>query len=167
MVNPKLLPIMAAAAVLLPGCEVTERKDATKAIEANTAADEQAIRGINDRWLQLVRAKDAAAVAQLYAEDGAVMPPNESAGKGREAIGQWWARSMQLPGYDLAFTTDQLIVSASGDMALDRGTWTFKANPPSGAIDDGGKYIVVWRKIGGEWKVAADIFNSDKPAPGA
>jgi hypothetical protein len=26
---------------------------------------------------------------------------------------------------------------------------------------------VVWRKVGGEWKAAADIFNSDLPAGGS
>jgi hypothetical protein len=35
-----------------------------------------------------------------------------------------------MPGYDLTFETDQLLVSASGDMALDRGTYRFKATPP-------------------------------------
>ena len=40
-------------------------------------------------------------------------------------------------------------------MALDRGTYRLG--------EDTGKYVVVWRKIGGEWKAAADIFNSDKP----
>ena len=32
--------------------------------------------------------------------------------------------------------------------------------------EDVGKYVVVWRKVGDEWKAAADIFNSDKPAAG-
>ena len=33
-------------------------------------------------------------------------------------------------------------------------------------MTDTGKYVVVWRKIGSEWKAAADIFNSDLPASG-
>jgi ketosteroid isomerase-like protein len=46
----------------------------------------------------------------------------------------------------------------------------WKANlamAPNGTAQTGnGKYVVVWRKIGSEWKVAADIFNSDLPACG-
>ena len=161
----KLL-FLATAAFLLPGCEVTERHEKAEAVQANTAADEQSIRSINERWLQLIRAKDAAGIAQLYADNGAVMPANEKAAQGRQAIGEWWNRSMQMPGYDLTFQTDQLVLSKSGDMALERGTYRFAAPPPEGAIDDTGKFVVVWRKIGNEWKVAADIFNSDQPAGG-
>ena len=51
-------------------------------------------------------------------------------------------------------------------MALDRGTYSLTIAPDGTAQTDTGKYVVVWRKIGREWKVAADIFNSDLPASG-
>src|ERR1043165_7376644 len=70
---------------------------------ADPAADEQAIRGQVDRWLQLVKAKDAATIAQLYTDDGAVMPPNGPIGKGHEAIEKTWASLMQTPGIELTF----------------------------------------------------------------
>ena len=85
------------------------------------------------------------------------MPPNMPMGQGHEAIQRTWQGMLQAPG-DLSFQTEQLVFSSSGDMALDRGTYRFG--------DDVGKYVVVWRKIGGDWKAAADIFNSDKPAAG-
>jgi ketosteroid isomerase-like protein len=147
--------LIAAATALLPGCEYAEKKHAPEAVAVNTTADEQAIRGNIDRWLELVRSKDAAAIAQFYSEDGAVMPPNMPLAQGREAIQRTWQAMLQGPG-DLTFQTEQLVFSSSGDMALDRGTYRFG--------DDVGKYVVVWRKIDGDWKAAADIFNSDKPA---
>jgi hypothetical protein len=39
--------------------------------------------------------------------------------------------------------------------------------PNGTARSDTGKYVVVLLKIAGEWKAAADIFNSDLPASGA
>ncbi len=165
MNNRMTILVLAASALAVSACE-QRGAPAGEATEVNVAADEQAIQSINQRWLELVRSKDSAGIAQLYAEDGAAMPANEPAVMGREAIGQWWAQSLQMPEYDLTFATDQLLFSSSGDMALDRGTYRFRATPPEGAIDDTGKYVVVWRKIGGEWKVAADIYNSDKPAAG-
>ena len=110
-----------------------------------------------------MKAKDAAAIAALYAEDGAVMPPNAPIGKGRAAIQQAWASMMQTPGFNLTFVPEQIIVSSSGDMALDRGTYKLAITPSSKPQSDTGKYVVVWRKVGGEWKAAADIFNSDLP----
>ena len=134
---------------------------------ATNAADEEAIRGQVAKWLELVKSKDAAAIAQLYAEDGAVMPPNGKIGKGRAAIQQTWASMMSTPGFELTFAPDQIVVSGSGDMALDRGTYQLAVAPAGKPQSDTGKYVVVWRKVGGEWKAAADIFNSDLPAGGA
>ena len=163
------LLLLSMTALLLPACQVSE-KPADNAAEVNApaaadaGAEEQAIRGQVDRWLQLVKAKDAAGIAALYAEDGAVMPPNGPIGKGRDAIQKTWAGMMQTPGFDLNIVPEQIIISSSGDMALDRGTYKLGIAPDGKAQTDTGKYVVVWRKIGGEWKAAADIFNSDLPA---
>ena len=167
----KTLLLLSATALLLPACQAGDRSENTVA-EGNAAAaadagtDEQAIRGQVERWLQLIKAKDAAAIAALYAEDGAVMPPNAPIGKGRPAIQQTWASMMQTPGFDLNIIPEQIIVSSAGDMALDRGTYRLNISPNGAAVTDTGKYVVVWRKIGNEWKAAADIFNSDLPASG-
>ena len=167
----KSMLLISAAALLLSACQASE-KPANDAAEMNGVAavdhgtDEQAIRGQVDHWLQLVKAKDAAGIAALYTEDGAVMPPNGPIGKGRTAIQQTWASMMQTPGFDLTFVPDQIIVSSSGDMALDRGTYRLAVTPNGKAQTDTGKYVVVWRKIGSDWKAAADIFNSDLPTSG-
>ena len=167
----KTLLLISVTVLMLPACQPGEKSgnntaEANIAASANTGADEQAIRVQVDRWLQLVKAKDAAAIAALYTEDGAVMPPNGPIGKGRAAIQQTWASMMGTPGFDLTFTPEQIIVSSSGDMALDRGTYSLKVTPHGTAQSDTGKYVVVWRKVGSEWKAAADIFNSDLPANG-
>ena len=167
----KTLLLLSVTALLLPACQAGDKSgnnmvEGNAAAAADTGADEQAIRGQVDRWLQLVKSKDAAGIAALYVEDGAVMPPNAPAGKGRAAIQQTWASMMQTPGFDLNFVPEQIIVSSSGDMALDRGTYKLAIAPNGKAMTDTGKYVVVWRKVGGEWKAAADIFNSDLPANG-
>jgi uncharacterized protein (TIGR02246 family) len=169
MTNSLLL--LSASALVLTACQASDKPGNNVAAmnngaTVNAGADEQAIRGQVDRWLELVKAKDAAGIAALYAEDGVVMPPNAPIGKGRAAIQQTWASLMQTPGFALTFAPEQIVVSASGDMALDRGTYRLALAPHGTAQTDTGKYVVVWRKIGGEWKAAADIFNSDLPASG-
>ena len=168
----KSLLLLSVSAMLLTACQAGERPaddsaDVNRAAAVDTGADEQAIRGHVDHWLQLVKAKDAAGIAALYAEDGAVMPPNAPIGKGRPAIQQTWGSMMATPGFGLTFVPEQILVSSSGDMALDRGTYRLTTAPNGTMQTDTGKYVVVWRKIGREWKVAADIFNSDLPAGGA
>jgi ketosteroid isomerase-like protein len=167
----RLALLLSVTALLLPACQAGE-KPAKDAAEMNSTAavdngaDEKAIRGQVDRWLLLIKAKDAAAIAELYAEDGAVMPPNAPISKGRAAVQQTWASLMGTPGFGLTFVPEQIIVSSSGDMALDRGTYSLAVAPNGTAQTDTGKYVVVWRKVGSEWKAAADIFNSDLPASG-
>ena len=169
------LLLLSLTALLLPACQVGEKSGnniaeenaSAAAADVDAGAAEQAIRGQVDRWLQLIKAKDAAGIAALYAEDGAVMPPNAPIGKGRAAIQQTWASMMQTPGFDLTIVPEQIIVSSSGDMALDRGTYSLAVAPNGTAQTDTGKYVVVWRKIGNEWKAAADIFNSDLAASGS
>ena len=169
--SKSLLLLSMGALLLLPACQAGEKPangtaGGNAAAAVDVGADEQAIRGHVARWQKLVKARDAAGIAALYAEDGALMSPNAPIGKGRAAIQQTWASMMQTPGFDLTITPEQILVSSSGDMALDRGTYSLTVAPGGTTQTDTGKYVVVWRKIGGEWKAAADIFNSDLPASG-
>ena len=163
------LMLLTAAVLLISSCDTAKRNangTSGSAVSVTNAADEEAIRRQVARWLQLVKSKDAAAIAQMYTADGAVMPPNGPIGKGQAAIQQTWASMMNMPGFELTFVPEQIVLSGSADMALDRGTYRLAVAPAGKAQSDTGKYVVVWRKVGGEWKAAADIFNSDLPAGG-
>lgn len=167
----KTLLLLAVTTLLLPACQARENPandagEVNSGAAVNTDTNEAAIRGHVDHWLQLVKAKDAPAIAELYTEDGAIMPPNAPIGKGRAAIQQTWASMMRTPGFSLTFAPEQIVVAASGDMALDRGTYTLTIAPSGKTLTDTGKYVVVWRNIGSDWKAAADIFNSNLPASG-
>ena len=157
-----LLAALASTALLSTGCE--QQPVAGETAEVDGSQAEQAIGDTNQRWLALVKQKDAAAIANLYSEEGAFMAPNAPIALGRPAIQQGWQNLLDLPEMTLTFTTDDLDLSGAADMAIDRGTYQFTANPEGGAIEDTGKYVVVWRNIDGEWKVTHDIFNSDSPA---
>ena len=145
--------------VLLLGCgsnTVSESSTPDKA-----ASHEQAIRKTNDRWLALIRDHDAAAVSRLYASDGAMLAPSAPIAQGQPALEKAWGGMMQMPGFGLTFKADKIVVAKDGDMALDQGAYQFSLSGPNGPTKDVGKYVVVWRNIDGQWKVAADIFNSD------
>ena len=146
--------VAAASAVLLSSIAVP--------VSAQSQ-DEQAIRSLIQQWVKLVAAKNADAVAEMYAPGGAVMPPNAPLAEGREAIAATWRSMMQAPGFQLTFAPTRIEVSKGGDMAMDRGTYRLVTHATSGAVEDCGKYVVVWRKLDGRWKAAADIFNSDLP----
>jgi ketosteroid isomerase-like protein len=58
---------------------------------------------------------------------------------------------------------DTIEVSASGDLAYVRGTDRITTKTPNGLVDDMGKWVDIWKKINGEWKVVVNIWNSDMP----
>lgn len=153
------------AGASLVGCSAPAPNEGTE--KAASADHEATIRANIDRWLGMVRNRDAAGIAQFYAEDGVLMPPNAPAAVGRAAIEEGWRGMMSAPGVELTFVPEQIVVASGEDMLLDRGTYRMAFDGPNGRVTDTGKYLVVWRNIGGEWKVAADMFNSDLPAPGA
>ena len=51
------------------------------------------------------------------------------------------------------------------DRAVEEGNWTWTAPTPKGEQKDNGKFLVIWQKIGGTWKVVQDMWNSDNPPP--
>jgi uncharacterized protein (TIGR02246 family) len=132
-------------------------------------ADETAIRETNAKWLALIAAKDAKGVAELYAEDGEMLPPNAPKAAGRAAVEQGWSQMFTIPGVGLTFETEKFVFAKSGDLAVDIGTYRFTAGEGAAASIDTGKYVVTWTKRDGKWYVLTDMFSSDAapaaPAP--
>ncbi len=127
------------------------------------AGDIDEIRGITESWLAAIVAKDAAKIAGLYTEDSYFMASNAPRVEGRLGIGEAWKNLMALPNFELTFGAIEIVVSESGDMALDVGTYELGLDTDQGRANDKGKYVLVWRKVDGQWLVKADIFNSSLP----
>ena len=128
----------------------------------SSAADEAAIRDANKKWLELIVAKDAKGIANdIYAEDGAMLPPNAPKAAGREAVQKGWEEMFKIPNVTLTFETERFVIAKSGDVAVDIGTYKFGG----GGMTDTGKSVVTWTKKDGKWQVLTDMFSSDAPPP--
>ena len=128
-------------------------------------AEEQAIRETIRRWIEVIDARDPAGTAGFYAEDGVFMVPNVPLARGHDAIRDAWVGLFQAPNLSLKIETGSIEVAKAGDMAYELGTYRLGLDGPQGRIEDDGKYVVVWKKRGGRWQAAADIFNSSRPLP--
>jgi ketosteroid isomerase-like protein len=141
---------------------------------ADTTADTQkTIQDLTASWTVAMNNKDVDATARTYADDATFMPPDQPAATTPDAIHQAWASLLATPGFSgIETTSTKLMVAGSNDMAVDVGTYKETVSDPSSptappnVLD--GKYVTTWAKENGEWKVVADIFNSDAPvAPAA
>jgi uncharacterized protein (TIGR02246 family) len=155
MVRAKPFYLLAAAVAV--ACATTPRVD--------VASEEAAIRARSRQLVQAVTSKNADAAAAIYATDATVMAPNRPAARGRAAIRGFWAETVAMPNVALTITPTDIDVAGSGDLATETGTYTFTATGDKGPINDRGKYVVAYRKVGTEWMVESDIFNSDVPMP--
>jgi uncharacterized protein (TIGR02246 family) len=128
------------------------------------SADEQAIRKLDKEWSAATQSKDAGRILSYYAEDASAFPFNAPIATGKEQIQKLWAGLMSMPGFSLSFAPTKIEVAKSGDLAYDVGTFELKFNDANGNLTtEIGKYVVVWKKQPDkQWKVVADIFNTDK-----
>lgn len=146
--------------VLLPACQPPGEPGAPA---ADVAAEAQAIRDVNAQWLAAVSARDAAATAAIYLPEGRLMPPNAVSALGSAAIAEFYRGIFELPNLSVSWTQDLVEVAESGTLAYDVGPYSLAYDGPSGRVEDRGKYLVVWKKVNGQWRVAAESFNSDLP----
>ena len=149
-----------AAAIVLAGATVF-----IAACGDTGAGDDAAVRDQNKKWLDAIVAKDAASIAQIYADDGAMMSPNAPKASGREAIQKGWEDLFKIPGVSLTFDTERLVFAKSGDLAVDIQTYKFTGGEGAAASTDTGKAVVTWVKRDGKWLVLTDMYSSDLSPP--
>jgi ketosteroid isomerase-like protein len=126
----------------------------------NSAEARAGIEAANATFMKLVAEKNAAGLAALYTEDARVLPPNSPPVEGRAAIEQLFAGLVQGIA---KLQLDTVEVEGHGDTAHEVEALTFY--DAAGNKIDEGKAIVIWKKVGEEWKLHRDIFSSNLPPP--
>jgi ketosteroid isomerase-like protein len=128
---------------------------------------ESALRKLDAQWSNAAGAKDLEKTVSYYAAAANVMPPNGPAATTKEAISAMWKELLTSAGASISWTATKVEVANSGDIAYTTGTYQLTMNDASGkAVPDHGKYLEVWKKqADGNWKVVADIWNSDLSVP--
>ena len=71
-----------------------------------------------------------------------------------------WA---DYPDATLTWTTSEVGVAASGDLAYEHGYWTSDPDGEGLEPEMHGEYLTVWKKIDGQWKALYDAGTMIKP----
>lgn len=136
---------------------------ASASVLAQAGAAKAAIDASNKKFGAAVAAGSAKGIADLYTEDAQVLPPNGETVKGRPAIEKLF-EAMIVSGIKGATLTAQE-VEGHGDTATEVGAYS--VSDAGGKELDRGKYVVVWKRVQGQWKLHRDIWNSNVPMPPA
>jgi len=134
--------------LLMAGCMQTPQTDL------------EGLKGMRAVFQSALDAKDPAAIAAIYTEDGALLPPNGETVSGRAAIEAFWTETLAS---GIGGEGTDIEVHALGDVGYTVGTFT--ATDADGASIGEGKYVEIWRHVDGEWQMHRDIWNSNLPLP--
>jgi uncharacterized protein (TIGR02246 family) len=108
--------------------------------------------------------QDAAALADLYHEDGRLLPPNMEPAEGRAAIQAAMQQLLDMGARSLDI--EPIDVREAGDMTIEYGRYTLGLELEGEQMTDVGKYLVVHEtRPDGSTKILTDCFNSNSPPP--
>ena len=132
------------------------------------ASEEKAIREMDARWLKAVASRDPSAEAAVFAEDGVAyrehIPPVVGPAAYQAYATKFYSDNPKANGM---WTTDAIRIADSGDLAIQTGEFHLAALGVKGDREDKGRFVTVWRKTSGTWKVAYDIGSTTMPETAA
>jgi uncharacterized protein (TIGR02246 family) len=129
------------------------------AVAQAAGGDLRAEMGKLDRaWEKAYNAGDAAALTALYTKDAKVMAPGAETASGSSAIKAYFTADVKA-GARNALTQED--VTSFGNYALETGKYV--ATSAEGKHLDHGKFMTLYKKTDGGWKIYRDTWNSSMP----
>jgi ketosteroid isomerase-like protein len=161
------LAVLLAGAVSVAGCGTADDGATRPADAANARAT---IRAADSAFAAAAAARDLDGSVGSLSADAIMFPPDQPPLVGRAAIREYMRESFATPGFSVSWTTDTVVVSASGDMAYSfaRSRYTFPGHSGTpGSVDTAhGKGVSIWRRDpDGRWRTVADIWNGSPTLP--
>lgn len=128
-------------------------------VSPGLAGDQSDIAGRVAVWTEMYNSANNDALAELYTEDATRMPYQAPEVRGRAAISEM-NRSFQEAGA-VKIELEVLEAESTGSTAWARGTYHLTA--ADGSTFQKGKWMNVSKKVGKQWLIHADIWNTDAP----
>ncbi len=119
------------------------------------------IQKLNDKFSQIFVSGDAHALSMLYTKDAKLFPVNADVIQGRETIEKAMAPMMSMGIKKYILKTVE--AKSCGNLAYEEGR--YEAYMEGNRLIDQGKYLVIWKKVDGQWKIFRDIYNTSVPLP--
>ena len=159
----KIMYFIVLAVILITACQPK-----TKTASIDTRAEADSIRMLEEQWSMAIKTSDVDKIVSFYASNAVTMSANKPISIGLESIRK--AEESSFSDTTSIFKTysstlDTIEVSASGDLAYARGIDRVSQKTTKGPGEEVGKWVDIWKKVDGKWKVVVSIWNNDKPLP--
>lgn len=116
------------------------------------------IKAADAAWAKAANAKDFDALADLYGAGAMVMPPGHASVSGHANIAAFWKAAL---GPVSKVELQYLDTHGMGAYAFRTGTASML--DAKGAVLETVKFVEVWHREPGGWKLYRDIFNANPP----
>jgi uncharacterized protein (TIGR02246 family) len=131
------------------------------AISAQARDIKADIDAANAKFVAAFTKGDAAGVAQLYTDQATALPPGAPMAKGRAAIQAFWQGAIQSGLKNVSLKALQ--VDQFGSAAREIGQFSLDStDAQKQTVHVEGKYVVLWRRVRGNWKLDTDIWNMNQ-----
>ncbi len=155
--------VVLLASTLVISCNNTEKTE-TKVEASKTAFDlttaKKEIEQINQDFATMVTKGDSIGIANLYTADAKLMFAGAPAAVGRANIQTAFDGVLKSGVTKIDLKTNE--VFGTEDLLAEDGEVTIYVKDMVVANE---KYIVLWKKEDGKWKLFRDISNSNAPMP--
>jgi len=144
---------------LFLSCKSEEKVETAKTtFDLATAKTE--IEAANKQTMDAFAKGDSVAIANMYTDDAKLMFTGMPAANGKAAIQSVFGGIINSGVTKIELKT--IDVWGTEDLLAEEGGVTIYVKDQVVGQE---KFIVLWKKVGGQWKVFRDISNSDAPAP--
>jgi ketosteroid isomerase-like protein len=126
-------------------------------LTADDASIKQSLVATSQRFSATLARGDAAALLSFYSKEAKLMPPKRDVVTGPSAIQSFWKSAFDFGIKARQFQIVDLY--SMGNNATTTGT--YRLLDAKGKSIETGKYIIVWIKENGEWKVHRDMWSAN------
>lgn len=155
----KFLYFTFAFLIIFSSC--TNQQDKLEIEKSASAFDikqgEASIKQSNQRYMKSFKASDSVELATCFSKDGKLMISDTPAIEGRDDIMKYFAAMMRngIKSFEIKSNT----IWGDSSLLAEEGTYEM-ADVNNNKVDKG-KYIVLWKPEGGNWKMYRDMYTSD------
>jgi ketosteroid isomerase-like protein len=111
-------------------------------------------------WSRLSNAgRDVEGILAYWADDGVVYSPGMPPVVGKDALREYVAASLTIPGFRIQWSAERAVLSDDGSLGYTTGTNAVTMNGENGEpVTQHGRFIAVWRKTGDSWQCIEDVL---------
>lgn len=120
------------------------------------------IRALDVAWKEAAAGRDLDGMMAIYAADARELLPGLPPIVGRDSIRAFYRELIERhPRFAHEFEAEEIVLAESGDLAVVRGTYRFTPDTRRPDETRSGKFVGVWRRRDGDWRLQINISNAD------